>query len=275
MIAAMAGWAYADSYTATGDYFNEDDAPREGTYSPPIEETDLGVFEGGAQLTVNFNGWGLAPPDYLYWEIEVDLTSDIDAFDEYSPEYTGHGIPDVLHTFTRPGGYRVVLAYFNDDSEPVARYHARYRISNRQQLFDWDDDRWDQDYLESEWNTVYYGESWGGGSAFETAGFTPDTGNSNTKGMPAPFLVPALSVEVTGNGPWYAACSATGSSPAGEIVLYEWDLDHDGSFNMDTGRNPVLEQRLKHRGRYIFTLRVTDMRGRSATVDAEFTIGAG
>jgi len=60
--------------------------------------------------------------------------------------------------------------------------------------------------------------------------------------------------------------SAHGSyDPDGEILLYEWDFDEDGTYDWNSTENGNTEHLYEEEGVYNATLRVTDDNGTSAT----------
>ncbi len=64
-----------------------------------------------------------------------------------------------------------------------------------------------------------------------------------------------------------ATFDASGSKdPDGQIVKYEWDLDGNGSYETDTGSNPVVSHAFATNGEYTVGLRLTDnLTGTDAT----------
>jgi YD repeat-containing protein len=64
------------------------------------------------------------------------------------------------------------------------------------------------------------------------------------------------------------------SSPNGAIVKYEWDLDGNGSFETDTGSNPVTSRTYSSPGPVDVRLRVTDSAAKTATATVPLTVEA-
>ncbi len=68
--------------------------------------------------------------------------------------------------------------------------------------------------------------------------------------------------------------NASGSSdPAGSIVDYQWDLNGDGTYETDTGSNPVLTTSIPTEGTYNVGLRVIDNHNASANASHSLTVG--
>ncbi len=66
--------------------------------------------------------------------------------------------------------------------------------------------------------------------------------------------------------------SATESSDDNGIVKYEWDLDGDGSFELDSGAVPTASKTYAAAGTVTVRLRVTDADGHSSTDSAEIEV---
>ncbi len=62
------------------------------------------------------------------------------------------------------------------------------------------------------------------------------------------------------------------SDPDGDIVLFEWDTDGDGSFESSSGSEPLLEHVFPHGGSLELGLRVTDDFGAQATASASISV---
>ncbi len=68
--------------------------------------------------------------------------------------------------------------------------------------------------------------------------------------------------------------NASGSTdPNGGIVDYSWDVNGDGTYETDTGSNPVLTTSLAGEGTYNVGLRVTDKTGATAGTTRTVTVG--
>jgi hypothetical protein len=82
-------------------------------------------------------------------------------------------------------------------------------------------------------------------------------------------LLPVPAVVVTGGGAIAGSpvvLDASGSSdPDGAVVLYQWDLDGNGSFETDTGATPSATRTYPNAGTIQVKLRVTDNDGGVAT----------
>ncbi len=80
---------------------------------------------------------------------------------------------------------------------------------------------------------------------------------------------------VTGNRPLTVTFDATGSSDpdAGDLLIYEWDLDGDGEFGDSTEPEPT--HTFLEGGVYTVSLRVTDTSGATATDTLTITVGSG
>jgi PKD repeat protein len=61
----------------------------------------------------------------------------------------------------------------------------------------------------------------------------------------------------------------------GTIVLYEWDFDGDGIFDMDTGATSTVSTEYTTAGDYDPAVRVTDDSGDSDTVSLSETVSGG
>ena len=73
----------------------------------------------------------------------------------------------------------------------------------------------------------------------------------------------------SGDVPLSVTLSGAGSSDAdGSIIKYEWDLDGDGVYELDSGGDPDLEQLFELSGSYSLGLRVTDDKGACAVDSA-------
>ncbi len=70
---------------------------------------------------------------------------------------------------------------------------------------------------------------------------------------------PAIGQQATFNG-------AASSDPEGPIARFQWDLDGDGTFEVNSGRNPTTSTSYAVPGEKLVSLRVTDARGASATL---------
>jgi PKD domain len=70
---------------------------------------------------------------------------------------------------------------------------------------------------------------------------------------------PAIGQQATFNG-------SASSDPEGPIARFQWDLDGDGSFEVNSGSNPTTSTSYAAPGEKLVSLRVTDARGASATV---------
>jgi hypothetical protein len=67
---------------------------------------------------------------------------------------------------------------------------------------------------------------------------------------------------------------ASGSTDAGgQIVDYQWDLNGDGTYETDSGSNPVLTTSISTSGTYNVSLRVIDNHNASAAANHSLTVG--
>lgn len=72
------------------------------------------------------------------------------------------------------------------------------------------------------------------------------------------------------------ASASTPSTPGGQIVRYQWDLDFTpGNFEFDTGGTPTTTHSYEHEGTYTIGLRVTDDTGAQATATRAIVVDAG
>jgi YD repeat-containing protein len=62
------------------------------------------------------------------------------------------------------------------------------------------------------------------------------------------------------------------SDPDGPLAKYEWDLDGNGSYETNTGTNPVATKSYTAKGNVTVGLRVTDSNGATATTSKALTI---
>ena len=97
------------------------------------------------------------------------------------------------------------------------------------------------------------------------------TGNSSNQ---AP-VADAQADTVTGNRPLTVTFDSSGSSDpdAGDLLIYEWDLDGDGEFGDSQEQAPT--HTFLEGGVYTVTLRVTDTSGATATDTVTITVGSG
>jgi PKD repeat protein len=90
----------------------------------------------------------------------------------------------------------------------------------------------------------------------------------------APTAV-AQADSTTGNHPLTVNFDGTGSSDpdAGDVIVYEWDLDGDGELDDSTAPQPTFTY--MQGGAFTVTLRVTDTSGASDTDTLTITVGSG
>ncbi len=67
--------------------------------------------------------------------------------------------------------------------------------------------------------------------------------------------------------------ASSSSDPTGSIVDYQWDLNGDGTYETDTGSNPVLTTSIPSEGTYDVGLRVIDNHNASASTSHALTVG--
>ena len=96
-------------------------------------------------------------------------------------------------------------------------------------------------------------------------------GNSSNQ----PPTATAQADTVTGNRPLTVTFGSTGTSDpdAGDLLIYEWDLDGDGEF--DDSTEPTAVHTYLEGGTYTAGLRVTDTSGASDTDTLTVTVGSG
>ena len=134
-------------------------------------------------------------------------------------------------------------------------------------LYEWDYDG-DGYYDEDTGNTPYasfeYAEP---GDYFARVRVTDDGGLTDlaavaitvTEYVNVPPVADLQSSVESGRAPLYVEFNASGSTdPDGEIVLYEWDFDGDGTYDEDSGQYPYAEYTYTEEGFYIAAVRVTD-----------------
>ena len=80
----------------------------------------------------------------------------------------------------------------------------------------------------------------------------------------------------TGPAPLAVSFDASGSTdPDGTIVLYEWDLDYNGSYETNTGTSPTANGNYVNPGVHTISVRVTDNDGLTDTASADVTVNSG
>ena len=67
--------------------------------------------------------------------------------------------------------------------------------------------------------------------------------------------------------------ASASTDPNGGIVDYSWDVNGDGTYDTDTGSNPVLTTSLPNAGSYTVGLRVTDHTGATAGTTRTLSVG--
>jgi len=96
-------------------------------------------------------------------------------------------------------------------------------------------------------------ESWG-----------TDTSSATCIAQPiASFVASPTTVQVGGTVTFDASAS---SDPVGTITSYNWDLDGDGSFETNTGTNPVVQHTYTSQATVVVRLRIDDDQGLSNTL---------
>jgi len=78
----------------------------------------------------------------------------------------------------------------------------------------------------------------------------------------------------SGESPLVVDFDATGSDDTdGDIVKYEWDWEGDGTYDHDSGANPLAQHTYNDTGDYYPTVRVTDDRGGTDTATEDISVG--
>ena len=68
--------------------------------------------------------------------------------------------------------------------------------------------------------------------------------------------------------------STSSDAAGGRIARYEWDLNGDGTFELDGGGTPTISQTLSSAGTYPFGVRVTDTVGKTSTATRTLQVNA-
>lgn len=66
--------------------------------------------------------------------------------------------------------------------------------------------------------------------------------------------------------------ASASADPDGSVVLYEWDLDGDGAYDLETAAYPWLTHTYEQAGTYTIVVRITDERGGTDTAAVRVTV---
>ena len=90
-----------------------------------------------------------------------------------------------------------------------------------------------------------------------------------------PPIAAVTATETSGDAPLALTFDASTSTDNDVIVLYEWDLDNDGQFELNTASEPTYNTVLGMRGLNTVTVRVTDSDYATATASVDVSVTAG
>jgi PKD repeat protein len=107
-----------------------------------------------------------------------------------------------------------------------------------------------------------------GDATLGTATSTPLTITPNRRPVAALFAAPATVIA----GESVALNAAGSTDPDGTLARYEWDLDGDGTYELDTSTTTAASRTYATAGRVTARVRVTDNRGTTSTASVEVVI---
>ena len=110
--------------------------------------------------------------------------------------------------------------------------------------------------------------------AFDSAGNARTSGPRTFSAGGPPTAALAVSPNPALLGRTVTFDGSASSDAHGPIARYEWDLDGNGSFELDTGTTPTTTREYASAGTIPVSLRVTDGAGATATASAELRINA-
>ena len=220
---------------------------------------------GEAPLAVFFDF--IYPDDsVLYWEATIEKIGVYGAFAYTATQFPdgfnyfeewGFGYPYFTHTFDTPGSYRVYVVLYGhragSSTENISDTGFVPFVNQG-----------DLDVVERD-------------LAYVTVRGASD------KTSPAPQLLSVydyswpeveLDVTVVGNGPWDVSYTVDCSIPVEYIKSVSWNLNDDGVFDVNTGRTLSRQRSLTLPGKYIVTVRVTDIRDYRAEATATFILSS-
>lgn len=211
------------------------------------------------------DAFGEEPAEYSYWETGRTYWRGDWAYTNWRGELElperGSCCPSVLREVTGPGLQSVTFRFY-DDKDKLIKSVSKCAVVDAYGLASPGDEHPD------------YWRFSPGYSSYPYWRYRDDNNDKDSKQSlyECPWPKVELSKRIRGGGPWTIECTVGANMPQEYFLNYEWDLNHDGSFNRTTGRRPSLTCDLTKPGRYIFTVRATDMRGYTTTADLEFTV---
>lgn len=210
------------------------------------------------------DAYGEEPAEYSYWTSGSSSRNRNWHGDFTFPE-RGTCCPSILREVKGPGRQYATFNFYDDKDNLIKSVHRCIDV-----------DEYGLPGLCIEGYDDWHFNSVFGVRHYSGYGYLRNSYNDSEPAEKSLYEYPWPKVELTaklhGAGPWTAECAVDGNIPAQWFLSYEWDLNHDGSFNRTTGRRPSLTCDLTKPGRYIFTVRATDMRGYTTTAEAEFTV---
>ncbi|HES58475.1 MAG TPA: hypothetical protein ENO21_03495 [Firmicutes bacterium] len=218
-------------------------------------EDESGVFP----TYVWVDALGSEPAEYAYWT----AGSRHWRWSRYDPlEFpeSGIGFPSVLRKAAGPGHIRVTFNFYDENDNWIKSAHSCVEV--------------DELGFPLPCYDHFSDGYWRGGPGYFHGfrSWSPGADQPEQSLYDYPWPEVELGVELSGDGPWTATCHVASNIPAHWFLSYEWDLDHDGRFGRTTGRKPLFTCELTLPGKYIFSVRATDMRGYSAEAQYEFSV---
>ena len=281
----------------------------------PVADIEVSPDSGTVPLTVSMDASGSTDADgsiVLYeWDFEGDGTYDESgASATTSHEFTGggdynptvrvtddDGLTDVAMLAEGVGGIGITLL-----EAPTAALSATPLTGSAPLTVNFDASA----STDADGTIVLYEWDWDGDGTYDSSGASATTSHAYTTGgdfdpavrvtdddgltdlaslsdtIPGgldildPPVADIQATPSTGDYPLTVSFDASGSGdPDGSIVLYEWDLDYNGSYETNTGATDNVVETYLAKGTHSISVRVTDDDGLTDTASVDITLNTG